>query len=549
MRAFGRVGAALETAPVAAVVGGLIVVEWLAVLALALTVRHNGWIYYQGGDQLWYFTLGRQLAEGQLWQTPVGYLWSFVLAPFAAIGGPSLVAAMPAIVLFNVLVLLPLTMLLVFGIASRVAGRAFGYWALVTWIAVPFAGILYTNAGYHQRYTELLLPQGFGLTAMADFPTMVAATAMLYFAARVLTSEASSLLAAAACGVAGGMAVATKPSAAPLLFGPVLAFALARRLDAVRLFGLALAPFLFALLIWKERGLGSIPVVGQPGDGVAAGAPLGALNLDRYFGNLSWDRLGLNIDLLREHFWSGHLVIWLFLAGLVAVGRRSWSLLALVAGGTLPFVLIKGSYPQASFEDGSLFRLLMPVFPVFVLGLASLPFLLPGVARRLDGVRAPAWQVSPRTGLAALGVALVLSVVAPAVVMAAASTDASGAQAANVAGTEMPVPIDVDLDLRAETAGRTVQLEWDDASFAGSDVIYRIWRYGNGDGVTCADGPGAARCTIAARDVGTTREPVFQETVPPGRWTYRIAVMANWLDDPAYGDVYFTTTPLAVTLP
>src|SRR5262249_9610770 len=34
----------------------LIAVQWIAVLALALTVRHNGWLYYAGGDQLWHYT-------------------------------------------------------------------------------------------------------------------------------------------------------------------------------------------------------------------------------------------------------------------------------------------------------------------------------------------------------------------------------------------------------------------------------------------------------------------------------------------------------------
>ena len=34
------------------VLGGLILTQWLGVLALALSVRHNGWLYYAGGDQL-----------------------------------------------------------------------------------------------------------------------------------------------------------------------------------------------------------------------------------------------------------------------------------------------------------------------------------------------------------------------------------------------------------------------------------------------------------------------------------------------------------------
>ena len=36
-------------------VAGLVAIQWLPTLAFALTVRHNGWLYYQGGDQIWYY--------------------------------------------------------------------------------------------------------------------------------------------------------------------------------------------------------------------------------------------------------------------------------------------------------------------------------------------------------------------------------------------------------------------------------------------------------------------------------------------------------------
>ncbi len=52
--------------------------------ASALTVRHNGWIYYQGGDQVWYYTTSWLLAHGQVPLTAVGYGWSVLLLPFTA---------------------------------------------------------------------------------------------------------------------------------------------------------------------------------------------------------------------------------------------------------------------------------------------------------------------------------------------------------------------------------------------------------------------------------------------------------------------------------
>src|SRR5437763_6573625 len=102
--------AKIEAASPVHVFAAFVGAEWIATLLLALTVRHAGWIYYQGGDQLWYYTLGWLLGHGQIAQTVVGYGWSALLAPIARLAGPNLVAALPAIVLLHVLVLLPIAM-------------------------------------------------------------------------------------------------------------------------------------------------------------------------------------------------------------------------------------------------------------------------------------------------------------------------------------------------------------------------------------------------------------------------------------------------------
>ena len=145
------------------VLATLLVAQWIAVLALALTVRHNGWLYYAGGDQLWHYTGAYLLGHGHLPPTYVGYGWSILLLPIAPLAGPNLVSALPAMVLFNTLVLLPVALLCVYGIASRIAGRRFGYWAAALWILIPYLGIVFVEPGYHQKYTELTLPQLAGL--------------------------------------------------------------------------------------------------------------------------------------------------------------------------------------------------------------------------------------------------------------------------------------------------------------------------------------------------------------------------------------------------
>src|SRR5207247_393190 len=251
----------LERLPVPRVLAGLVAIEWVAVLATALVVRHAGWIYYQGGDQLWYYTLGWLLGHGQITQTPVGYGWSVILAPIARIAGPNLVSAFPAIVLLNVLVLMPGALFALYGIAARIGGRLFGYWAVLLWIVLPFIGILYTNTGYHQRYTELLLPQAFGLTAMADFPTTVAVLVSIYFCVKALLDKRPQLLDGAAAGVAAGIAIAIKPASALFLVGPVLAFAYVRRLELLGVMTAGLAPAVLTLTVWKGRGLGNVPLL------------------------------------------------------------------------------------------------------------------------------------------------------------------------------------------------------------------------------------------------------------------------------------------------
>jgi hypothetical protein len=213
----------LMALPVAVVLGTAIGLQWIFVVGLAVVVRHHGWIYYQGGDQLWYYTGGWALTHGQLVQPLVGYLWSALLAPVAAVAGPNLANAYPAIIVFDVVILLPAALLALYGTARLIAGRAFAYGTLVVWLALPLVGIRFADAGYHQRFTELILPQAYGLTAMADFPTMVAAIVSAYFCARVLFLTRPDLLDAAAAGIAAGAAIAIKPSTALFLAGPLLA--------------------------------------------------------------------------------------------------------------------------------------------------------------------------------------------------------------------------------------------------------------------------------------------------------------------------------------
>jgi hypothetical protein len=54
---------------------------------------------------------------------------------------------------------------------------------------------------------------------------------------------------------------------------------------------------------------------------------------------------------------------------------------------------------------------------------------------------------------------------------------------------------------------------------------------------------------VTLPEVGVSRVPTFVDRAPPGRWFYRIAVAANWLDDPHYGDPYEVSRSVAATVP
>jgi hypothetical protein len=538
----------VERLPVTRVLAGLVVVEWVAVLATALVVRHAGWIYYQGGDQLWYYTLGWLLGHGELTRTGVGYLWSALMAPLARIAGPNLVSALPAVELFDVLVLLPVGMFALYGIAARIGGRLFGYWAVLAWIAVPFIGIRYTNLGYHQRYTELLLPQAFGLTGLADFPTMVAALVSVYFCTRALFDEHPHFVDGVAAGVAAGAAIAIKPASVLFLAGPALAFAYRRRFAIAGAALAGLAPAVVTLTLWKARGLGHIPLLsfGHLG-GLAATLPLAGLNLGRYVHNLSWPRFTHNLDLLREHFWSARLIEWLVIAGLIGLARRSRAAAVLVGGWFFAFAIVKGSYVDSSIEDGSLFRIMMPAFPAFILLLASVPLLLPHMPARLRAWRPSFVQPSVRLRWKAVAAALVVTAAAPLAAIAAARTHGA-VDRTTIGQNFVPVPANIDLHLTASVRRRQVVLTWSHPRPLGGPVFYRIWRADN-PGLSCPPTSSASWCNVDMPEIGTTHGGSFMDRAPKGRWVYRVAVAANWLNDPQYGDPYLVSRPLTVIVP
>ncbi len=549
-RAWGtlpRIGAWLDDVRPATLLVPAIVLQWVLILALALTVQHNGWLYYQGGDQLWYYISGWAAVHGHIPPGFVGPGWPAVLGPISLFGGPTLVPALPAIVLLNVLVFGPIELLCVYGIARQIGGKIFAYWATALWLAVPFIGIKYTDYLYHQRYTELTLPQAFGLTAMADYPSMVAVLVSAYFAIRV--AKRPDVIEALACGIAAGLVITTKPSNAAFLLGVVLALAWRRRFLMASYVVAGMVPALLTLSLWKYRGLGYLPIL-HSSAGVAKlaagpGSQLVAFNPIHHYIHFNWHQLNENLLAIKEHFWSMRIIEWLVIAGIIGLARRSFVGVLLVGGWFAAFVVTKGTYAGADVTDSSLLRVMMPSFPAFVLLIASLVYLFPGTRRRRAE---PELKRSPqrrRRILLASGVAIFA--LYPLALVAAASPLRGPKPAAYVAYGLLR-SIDPSLRLTATASGPTVHLTWRESEPWGTAVFYRIWRTNaaNGGATCTAVAHGADNCQLTMDDIGAHTGTSFADKPGPGTWTYRLALAANWENSPLYGDVYSLGPPVTV---
>ena len=540
LAAAARRGAAALAAHERRALAALVLVHWVAVAAFALTVRHNGWAYYQGGDQIWLATTGWLLAGGELAPTYVGYGWPLVLAPMTALTGPGYLAAMPLVVAVNVLVLAPLALWAVHGLAARVAGPLFGLLAAATWVAAPFAVIPLWRADYHERYVEQFLPQAVGLTALADYPSLVLLVVAAHLFVRALGTRAP--LDAVAAGLVAGFAIGTKPSNALFLAAPPLAALAARRVRPLLPYALALVPAALTLALWKQRGLGTLPLLAfeEARTAVGATAALALPDVDRYL-NVDLDTFRSNMAHLREYFWSARLLQWLPLAGLVGLARFSPPVAAAAGGWFATFLVFKGATPLSTVESGSFFRLLLPALPAYVLLAVGVVLLVPTLGRRtLAAWPAAPLRVVPTRAVVALAVLLALLPLAAA---ALARPLAEPPRALLVNGILTPVDDGVRVDVAADGEART--LSWEHDGTGRGAVFYRVYRTaaGGADHVCARDG-GAAECSLQLLLLGTTREPRWRDGSPPPGATYRIGIATNWLDDPEAGDVFLLSPPV-----
>lgn len=529
------------------VLGSLIGLQIGATAMFALAVEHNGWVWFQGGDQIWLTTQGWLLGQLELPPTELGYLWSYALTPIMWVTGPTYVQALPPLVVLQVLILGPIALLCVYDLATRIGGRLLGYWAALLWTIAPFAAIPLFVDRYQERFGEQFLPQALGLTAMSDYPSMVLVLASAVFVARSL--EAERVHDAVLAGLLLGAATAMKPPNLLMGVGAALAYLVARRFGNGLAFGAAIVPSLLVLALWKERGLGGIPALGLEETRVAAGAATTALSvdLDRYL-DLDLDHWLTQMDSMREFFFSARVAQWAPVAGLLAVVRvRRSAIAALLAGWLAAFLVVKGFSTRATIDSGSFWRLLMPAWPAYLLLFASIPLLVPTLARRLgERLRAPSSRPVARRWLV---VAAMVSVLLPASVIAVSSPleTPDYALTQDDLGNFILTSVDESVRLDVERGPDGNRLAWEHDPWR-ADVFYRVYR-ADGEDVECehTDGHPSVSCYFRGTLLETVREREFVDADGPPSATYRIGVGTNWIDDPAFGDVFAFSPPAAAS--
>lgn len=524
---------------VAAALALLVLVQWGAILAFALTVRHNGWLYYQGGDQLWHYTTAWLLADGQLPFTTVGYAWPFVLLPIAAFAGPSFLDGLPPILLLNVLVLMPAALVAVYALGARLGGRGVGLGAATLWVAGPWVAIPLFEQDYHEKYVEQFLPQVTGLTAMADLPSTLALLLAALLTARALDGD--ELWAGAAAGLAVGLALAVKPSVGIALPAFAVALAVAGRWRALLAGAGAVALPLAVLAAWKARGVGYLPAFTAGEVQLAAGGVIAPV--EKYI-DWSLDHAHQIERDLRGEFFSARLLEVAPLAGIVGLARRSPAGAVLVGGWFVLVVGIRAGSTLSSIDNASFFRYVMPAYPAFCILVASLLLLVPTYGRRLATAARPR---PPSRRASSAAVASLAAAFALVLAVTALAEPVDEPVTVRWDSTQPLVPVVDDLAPSLSSEARRITLRWRATPPTNATTFYRVFR-GQGSANDCSDDGGALYCTLVMQPVGETREPAFSEEPPEaGTWVYRVSVAANWLDDQTQGDPMLMSEPVETT--
>lgn len=533
-----RVTSTAGGAPATLMLAGAVVLQLAIASWFAFATPHNGLLWYSGGDATEYWT--HQWAVGHLvlpqtflgWGMPVLYAWIGLVA------GPSLLNGLPVVLAVQTLVLLPLSVVLLYLLATRLYGRVFGIWSTFVWVLAPVLLLLgFNRSSYRAKFEQLFAaPHLFGLTNMGDFPSLVLVIGTALATVRAASSRFWPD--AALAGLLVGLLIGVKPANAFFVPAAAALILLARNARVALAFGAGTVPALVTLFVWKNRGLGYTPLTSYESVRVAASpsSTLAGFRPQRYV-PLSWHDLTRAWSDFGEVFRSPTLLVLLVVLGIAGAARHNWRhalFLVLWAGA---FLVVKGGSDQASIVTTSYYRLTLPGLPALAILVASSVFLIP---RRVRRPPAPP-PASPIRGRSLAAVALVGGLIPLVLVLALRSPSTVRTVRDNSAATE--APLDPVMRARVLSTPDGPLLSWRPFRGGSSSVYYVVYRATDGtDGCTLPD-RGARECMLAATIVGTTADPRFAVRRPG---VYRVAVAAYYVPTSNGSDLMLLGPPAQV---
>ncbi|MSO57794.1 MAG: hypothetical protein EXQ77_02000 [Thermoleophilia bacterium] len=526
----------------------LAVAQVAVTVALALALPHNGWVWYAGGDQIWFTTYAALLGDWTLPLTHVAAGWAILLVPLSLMTGPTYVDVLPLLVPLQVLVVGPAAVLLVLAAARRIAGDAFALLAGVAWVAAPLLSLGLFVERYDDRWFDAFLGQALGLTSMSDYPSLVLLLGASVLVLRSL--QGGGRRDAALAGVVFGLAVLVKPPNLLFGVGALLAYLVARRWREGATAVVACLPGLVALYLWKARGLTDLPLLGLQEVRLTAGAAVGqvaaGIDIARYL-DADIESWRTNMSNLREFTVSARLVQWAPVAGLLVIARRSRPAAALLVGWLGAYLIVKGASDRASIENGSFWRLVLPAWPAYLLLVSAVPLLFPGVQHRLGclltppplGRRAPIR--SPR-GVALVALVAVVTLVPLALTgLARPIIGPERALLVDDVGNELYVPVTAVSVPTAAWEGDNVRVTWGGVA-GGPASGFVLFRADEGTDVSCNLGA-VDQCRLVGEPIARTTLTTWTDGAPPAGSIYRVGRTTSYLGP--QGDVFELSRPTA----
>ena len=525
MKRIRRASHYLATAKPLPLLAGACAAQLLLGVVVALASTHNHFVWYSGGDATEYWTSSWLIGHGALPQTLVGYgvpaLWAWV----PPITGTTMLSGLPVITIAQLLVFVPLCVVLVWAVGDLLFGRLFAWWATVLWLAAPFLMLRGFRSDYATEFRDLFLaPHWYGLTAMADLPSLVAVLAATWATLRLAESRAP--LDAVLSGALTGLAIGIKPANGFFIPAVALLVAAARSPRAAAAWCGGIALPLLTLVVWKAKGKGSVPILADAHTRVAAGDhPVVAVT--NTYVHLDWSHFTKELSDLTEVFWSVRLLEFLVIAGFLGALRRSPVKAAFLGLWFVGFCIVKGSSNLASIPALNYWRYVEPGLPALLFLAASVVFLFP------RGDRAYAAAHVPRPlpgGVRAIAAGLAVLVVVPLVLVAAVPAASSVRYVRdNALGNDAPISASLGIE-QADASGGAVHLAWREPATSSTRAYYVVYRAATPN--TCeVPSAGAKECDLAMKAVGLTRGTSWVDHPPSGTHWYRIGLLANFRDE------------------